>query len=245
MSDNKKIVVNTDGSKIEFLEGKAYHVLEDHTQNIFKTTSIKTFSEFIEKSNDYNVFYSPEEIVAMPIDCNRYTLPLAVCTIDNSKALTDIIHLNNLTLSKSMLIIELKKTQRFLDTDGHSLLKELRSFKITSEEIRIYEDDDSGGNVLETKKGSKIISATLPEKISFRMPIFRYHPDEIKIEFIVESTITDSNQIELTLHNFDHVDLINDAEKTIIEEYLSKFDNKFWGKHNIVEMTDLWKYKTK
>lgn len=244
MDDNKdKVVINSKDGHVEILRGNAFHVLEDHTTKTIHTTSIKTLADYIKTLTAYQVYYSANSIDVLPEEKDRYTLPIISCSLGNSDVLNEVIRMNHKTYNKHNLMILLKQTMPFLNSDGVNLLQRLRKFRITANSTTVQEDDDSGAILLESKEQNKILSIEIPEKIVFGVPVFKYHPEIIYIEFVLEVKVTEEdNQLLISFHNFDYVDKINETKKEIIEDYLKECDCKYWGSHLFNIATDSWKY---
>lgn len=201
---------------------------------------------------EYEIYYDAGSICAIPLVRNRNTNDIADCSLHYSGQLAAIENLHGRKNSLDSMDELLSSMKKYIDSNAVDLLarmKDLSVRKITN----IDRKKDDRGNftfLVETKSNKSDIE--LPETIKFTVPVFKYHPETINLEFSVffnyEILQEDENakvRMGITLRNYEIDDLIQQRQREIIEKYLSGFNTEkiYWGEYDINKQTDEWKYK--
>lgn len=244
--NNEKMTIDLKGDKL--LLGAHFHTLEDKTETTFKTEHLGEFARFVkDKDAGLLVMCGEGGVVAQAPAPDRYTKPVAVCTLGDSKPLAELLDTVNKRIPMSEFTEFLESFKRFTSQEGMALLDGLRNFKM-KKVLDIQSTKDNRGNfryAVSLESGGKDDFAP-PATLVFAVPVWAHVPDlfthTFELHFSVQGQAS-SPVMTFTLKSFDVEDRLQERKKEIVDSALAGCPQvRFWGAQDVQKQDDAWKY---
>lgn len=249
-----KITVISKGDEV--LIGGAFHVLNDASVDRFDTNHIKEFFNFVTRGKppctDIVIFYNNDNLSAFKYGVElRGIEPFAQCALEKSTQLKTLIDINVRNIGPDKMEIFVDALKKYYDANAKRLVDILRDQSI-KKILDIKRKKDNSGNFLFSfqiqNDGLKDIE--YPEKISFEVPLYKYHTETIKVSFDVVFSYDinkKDNQVAIDLiyqlRNYSLDEEIAERQEEIIKNYIEESPCLAWrGGYRVIKKDDSWKY---
>lgn len=199
--ENKVVVVAKDGNaKVEVLSGVPYRTLKDETRATFYTSALESFvgyckrylsSDFMAGSCDSSViFYDNNKAVFCNDEYDRYSLPVAECSVSKTSQLQIVEHIfSGRSLSLTEIESNFVSLRKYIDSNCFSVLGMARNLSIQKVTEFQRQKDDRGNYVYQvtSKLGGKEI-ADYPKEVSITVPVIK--SCGVTVKFVAEPMIS-------------------------------------------------------
>lgn len=251
------INISAKNDSVTVLTGKDVQILEDHSNFTMKTDDPTAFLSFCsrildkEASAPKEVFFSLDHISLVDVDRDRYTIPRANCAIRRSELLMLLQNSINKAYSLGDFEEFLFTMKPFLCKEAKNLYAYVRNFKM-SKISAITRELDNQGNYnysVTRKKGGAENDVTIPEKITFTLPVIDNCDSELnEYNFSVDLFFSwidteDGASAFFTMKNPLFKQVIQQATRTVIESTLAELHcPRTWGHLDLVTKTNEWAF---
>ena len=226
--------------------------LVDFTSCTLITNSMVTFKEYLEKEDPQGtrneIFFDQLSVTALPSEIDRYSKTVAICKLETSKTLQTLKNLEGKNMDRDQFELFLRRLVRYGDDSVMDLFSWVKNFELkTVNSIQRKKDPDGSFRLFISREKAEKESYTPPEKLSFKVPLFKMVEKEIKLEFEFYFDYTnheDKIATSFQILNVEMDEIIQEAQrKTIIEEIKALPNKKFCGELKIYIQDDNWKYQ--
>ncbi len=225
--------------------------LNDESKSSFTTDDFESFVEYSKVYGDKaSIYYSEKEIKLIPKgEARQNNLPLAICNMSNSPALTLLINCVNKKQDIQKMEDFLKTMKGYLNEEGLKFLSNIQDFSI-SKITKIVRKKDNRGNYtfIVEKEDAGNAEYLPPETINFTIPIFKHLNDSANFVFDIVFDYTEAAPGEVYLYfkleNLNFTELLVSVFKKITTNIIKSVElPKYYGNYELIEMTDEWRYK--
>lgn len=251
MDEPKVTVITKDGSAdVTIRQGPDYVVLEDLTQQQFKTKDPFSFVEYVNNLKDNErfsglpVFATVDDITLFPKEIDHYSVPVAELKMEEHSIISALREFKSATFQVSAFKPLLKRILKFGNVDAAALY-EFVSKSVIKAQMELRRMQDEQGN-FEEFISKKVGERLIPDRIGFQVPILRNFQDEALFVFDVALSYSVDGALNLTFttSNFFFEDEVRDAKVIAIEKLLGEIKDRkvYYGTIEKVPRDDKWKY---
>lgn len=248
------------GTKETLTLQNKHHILESETRKTFETNRLLALKDYIidyleGEGKAVSMYYGEDSVVVWPVraqyDLARNDVAIAKCSLDFTDELTILKNHINCDIGEKKFCEFLRKMAKYCP-ESMKLKDSVENMEM-KKKVSMSKSKDSRGNfsyeytVSEDGKAS----FTPPDKLVFKIPVFKHIDKMIAFEFEfafsfymqgAEETQQAHCNYRLEMLNWDQ--FLEQACTVLIEEEMKQFDcPKYWGELNKFQFTDEWKYK--
>lgn len=242
--NTEKLNIDIKGDTLRI--GADFHTLEDHTLSTFKTGELGEFVKFMEGRADVVVILcEPTQVAAVPVETNRYTIPLAECNLQLSPPLARLIAMQGLSVSLADFTEFLESFKRYGDAKVLDLLGSVRHFKL-KKLVSVESSKEKNGDYsfrVGLESGNDDFQP--PSNLGFSVPVFKHMDEQITLNFELLFKVPSAAppRLEFVIQNFAMDDEVLARQREIIAAKITSLKpKKLWGENHITVQTDAWKY---
>lgn len=220
--------------------------LKDESKKVFTTDNMLAFEAFCTgRQGEVEIYYSATELNLVPTKAERNFKPLAKCTLKPSAFLEAL----SAGVNKDLSIVEFEKLltslRRFALGSHMIVLSNLRAFTVAKKQTYERSVDNSGNYKLLMQRETSQGDWLPPEKMSFKVPLFAFLPEEIEVIFDLIFTVTDDGAPKFRLENLNYSQEILDRRVVVLDARLADKTTcpKYWGSYEFHALTDTWRYQ--
>lgn len=237
--------------------GNDFHVLEDKTSSKFVTNRMGMFCGYLkakaDASNPVTVYVNNTECEAYQGETDRYSEPIAKCSLEASRQLKAVLSKIGSRMSQSDLDEFLSSFKGCCDTNGHDLLDKARDLKVCRVVSIERNKQPNGTFKYAVKSESGKGDMKLPEQITFTVPLFAHHDVSVSLAvdvFFDFAQDDDACACFFSFINYDRDDVLEAAREDFVRGQLetafppdTNAAKLYWGDFKIEEADDHWKYR--
>jgi hypothetical protein len=249
MEQKITVVSPKNDGTVSILQGSEFHTLKFDTRKIFRTTNPQAFCKYANAFSveEWDVFYTSKSVVLVASNPDEHTTPDAVLELEPSIPMALLERHNNRKMSFKDMEQALLPLRRYMDTTAMDLLNVVRNPKF-EKVTKVEETKSNDGNFAfaVTHKDASKADVVFPEKIKFKVPVFKYFDKEVEFEFepIMDFQIIESSvKLSISFNNYEMDVIKEQVSSVVIESALADLKHdKFMGCVETETYTDGRKY---
>ncbi len=226
--------------------------LKDDSGFEFKTNDLPSFLRYVKKATDKILIYRADRVSCVDKVPDYNSITSAECTLERSQKLRILSNQNDRTMNLEEAESFFKSMRSVMEEKNSSFHKTLRNIKL-NKVAKVESSKSNNGDFAyifsmqstDKKPGGKD-EFEPPEKIKFTLPVFKFAPHEIELEFdfiFDYKFIGEECRMSFSIENLDIDEIIEVRSREIMEDLLKDCElEKYWGACSLVKQTDLWEY---